>query len=48
VAHTKRLLRLAYGDLAGRLEAERTRFIAQLGTEEARQGIVAFLEARRK
>ncbi|MGD8463467.1 MAG: enoyl-CoA hydratase/isomerase family protein [Anaerolineae bacterium] len=46
--HTKRLLRPAYGDLAGRLEAERTRFVAQLGTEEARQGIVAFLEARRR
>jgi enoyl-CoA hydratase/carnithine racemase len=48
VAHTKRLLRLAYGDLDSRLEAERTRFVAQVGTEEARQGIVSFLEARHK
>ncbi len=54
VRHTRRLLNLAYGDpspgsgqgLAGRLEAERTRFVEQIGTEEARQGIVAFVEGR--
>lgn len=44
--HTKRLLSLAYGDLAGRLETERARFVEQIVTEEARQGIAAFLERR--
>jgi 2-(1,2-epoxy-1,2-dihydrophenyl)acetyl-CoA isomerase len=43
VRHAKRLLGLAYGDLAARLEAERARFVEQIGTEEARQGIVTFL-----
>lgn len=46
VRHTKRLLRMTYGDLAARLEAERSRFVTQIATEEARQGIVAFLERR--
>ena len=46
IGHTKRLLGLAYGDLATRLEAERTRFVKQVVTEEARRGIVAFLEKR--
>jgi 2-(1,2-epoxy-1,2-dihydrophenyl)acetyl-CoA isomerase len=43
--HSKRLL--ARSDLAARLEAERARFVEQIVTEEARQGIVAFLERRR-
>jgi len=48
IRHTKRLLGLAHGDLAARLEAERTRFIEQIGGEQARQGIVTFLEGRSK
>jgi 2-(1,2-epoxy-1,2-dihydrophenyl)acetyl-CoA isomerase len=48
IGHTKRLLAQAYGDLAARLEAERTRFVEQIGMEEARQGIAAFLQERRK
>jgi enoyl-CoA hydratase/carnithine racemase len=48
LGQTKRLLGLAYGDLATRLEAERARFIEQIGTEEARQGIVSFLGDRSK
>jgi 2-(1,2-epoxy-1,2-dihydrophenyl)acetyl-CoA isomerase len=48
LGQTKRLLGLAYSDLAARLEAERVRFIEQIGTEEARQGIVAFLGGRAK
>ena len=45
--HTKRLLGATLGDLATRLEAERTGFVEQIMTEEAKQGIVAFLEGRR-
>jgi 2-(1,2-epoxy-1,2-dihydrophenyl)acetyl-CoA isomerase len=56
VRHIKRLLNLAQGHpgpgpgqgLASRLEAERTRFVEQIVTEEAREGIAAFLEGRRK
>jgi len=48
VRHTKRLLHAAWGDLAGRLEAERIRFVEQIVTEEARQGIVDFVDGRRK
>jgi 2-(1,2-epoxy-1,2-dihydrophenyl)acetyl-CoA isomerase len=48
VGHTKCLLGLAYGDLAARLEAERTRFVEQIATREARQGIAAFLKGRFK
>jgi 2-(1,2-epoxy-1,2-dihydrophenyl)acetyl-CoA isomerase len=44
---TKRLLGAALGDLGTRLEAERTRFVEQIMTEEARQGIAAFLDGRR-
>jgi enoyl-CoA hydratase/carnithine racemase len=47
VRHTKRLLGEDCGGLAARLEAERCRFVRQIVTEEARRGIVAFLEARR-
>jgi 2-(1,2-epoxy-1,2-dihydrophenyl)acetyl-CoA isomerase len=46
IGHTKGLLGLAYSDLTGRLEAERVRFVEQIRTEEARQGIVTFLEGR--
>ena len=42
--HTKRLLSATFGDLTTRLEAERTRFVEQIMTEEAKQGIIAFLE----
>jgi 2-(1,2-epoxy-1,2-dihydrophenyl)acetyl-CoA isomerase len=42
--HSKRLL--TGSDLGARLEAERARFVEQIVAEEARQGIVAFLERR--
>jgi enoyl-CoA hydratase/carnithine racemase len=45
--HTKRLLSMAHGDLAARLESERSSFVRQIITPEARQGIAAFLEGRR-
>lgn len=45
--HTKRLLTKAFGDISGRLEAERTHFVQQIATEEARHGIVAYLESRK-
>jgi enoyl-CoA hydratase/carnithine racemase len=44
--HFKQLLRPVYGDLTGHLEEERTHFVEQIGTGEARQGIITFLEAR--
>jgi 2-(1,2-epoxy-1,2-dihydrophenyl)acetyl-CoA isomerase len=44
--HTKRLLGTAYGDPAARLEAERSRFVQQIATQEAQRGIVTFLERR--
>jgi enoyl-CoA hydratase/carnithine racemase len=46
ISHTKRLLGLADGDLVARLEAERTRFIEQIASDEARQGIITFLEGK--
>jgi 2-(1,2-epoxy-1,2-dihydrophenyl)acetyl-CoA isomerase len=48
IAHSKRLLGLADGDLAARLEAERVRFVEHIAGEGARQGIVTFLEGRSK
>jgi enoyl-CoA hydratase/carnithine racemase len=44
--NTKGLLRMAFGDLAARLEAERLHFVRQVTTEEARRGIGDFLEQR--
>ena len=44
VRQAKHLLALDRGDLATRLEAERSRFVEQIATEEARQGIIGFLE----
>ena len=37
---------LTDGDLAARLESEHVRFVDQIVSEEARRGIVAFLEGR--
>jgi len=48
IQHTKRLLGMNHGNLAARLEVERSRFVQQIATEEARQGIAAFLEGRSK
>ena len=42
--HTKQLVNLTYGDLAERLEAERSHFAHQITSEEARDGILTFLE----
>lgn len=48
IGHIKRILSLSHGDIAARLEAERARFVEQIRTEEARQGIITFLEGRSK
>lgn len=48
IRHIKRLLALPPGDLTTRLEAERMHFVEQIVTQEARQGIVAFLDGRLK
>jgi enoyl-CoA hydratase/carnithine racemase len=48
IRHIKRLLAMAPGDVAARLAAERTRFVQQIATEEAQQGIKDFLERRRQ
>ncbi len=44
IGQIKRLINLGSDDLAARLEAERTRFVSQVVTQEAREGIVAFQE----
>jgi 2-(1,2-epoxy-1,2-dihydrophenyl)acetyl-CoA isomerase len=44
--HTKRLLIAGEDDLAERLESERTRFVQQITTAEARQGILDFMARR--
>jgi enoyl-CoA hydratase/carnithine racemase len=46
IGHTKATLGPACSDLEARLEAERTCFVQQITTEEARQGIEAFLQQR--
>ena len=43
IGHTKATLGPACYDLEARLEAERARFVQQIVTDEARQGIEAFL-----
>ena len=48
IGHTKRLLGMAFGDITAGLEAERARFVQQIATQEARQGILAFVEGRLK
>jgi 2-(1,2-epoxy-1,2-dihydrophenyl)acetyl-CoA isomerase len=45
--YTKRLLGATYGNLKDRLGVERSYFVQQIVTEEARQGMVDFLEGRR-
>jgi len=47
IQRTKRLLLGNQGDLARRLEEERLRFVQQIVTPEAREGIAAFLDRRR-
>ena len=44
--HTKQLVYANYGDLELRLERERSHFVEQITTPEARQGILAFLAQR--
>jgi enoyl-CoA hydratase/carnithine racemase len=46
--HTKRLMNGFHSELARRLEAEQRRFVEQIGTQEAQDGMRAFLEARRR
>jgi 2-(1,2-epoxy-1,2-dihydrophenyl)acetyl-CoA isomerase len=46
IGHTKATLGPACSDLESGLEAERSRFVQQIMTEEARQGIEAFLGQR--
>lgn len=46
VAHTKRLLWADRNAIAARLEEERRHFVQQITTDEARQGMQAFLEKR--
>ena len=48
IRHIKRLLGLGCGDLSANLEEERVRFVEQIVSEEARNGIVTFLEGRSK
>ncbi len=48
IGHTKATLGPACYDLEARLETERARFVQQIVTEEARQGIASFLRSRRK
>lgn len=48
IGHTKRLLGMALGDIAASLEAERAHFVQQIATQEAREGILAFVEGRLK
>jgi enoyl-CoA hydratase/carnithine racemase len=48
IGHTKRLLGMALGDITAGLEAERAHFVQQIATQEARQGILAFVEGRHR
>jgi 2-(1,2-epoxy-1,2-dihydrophenyl)acetyl-CoA isomerase len=47
IRQIKRLVNLSGSGLAARLEAERSQFVRQVATQEAREGIAAFLERRR-
>jgi 2-(1,2-epoxy-1,2-dihydrophenyl)acetyl-CoA isomerase len=47
IRHTKRLMFGSHGDVARRLEEERARFVRQIVTPEARQGMATFLDRRR-
>jgi 2-(1,2-epoxy-1,2-dihydrophenyl)acetyl-CoA isomerase len=47
ISRTRELLRAAYGNVAGRLEMERAQFVRQIMTQEAQQGIRAFLKGER-
>jgi 2-(1,2-epoxy-1,2-dihydrophenyl)acetyl-CoA isomerase len=47
IRHTKRLMVGSHGDVARRLEEERARFVRQIVTPEARQGMATFLDRRR-
>ena len=47
IRHTKAALAFGCDDLEARLEAERTRFVQQVMTKEARQGMAEFLGKRR-
>jgi enoyl-CoA hydratase/carnithine racemase len=44
IRHTKQLIRRSYGDLASNLETERKLFVRQVASDEARQGILTYLE----
>jgi 2-(1,2-epoxy-1,2-dihydrophenyl)acetyl-CoA isomerase len=43
IRHTKQLLGLIHGDLAARLDSERSHFVEQVQTAEARTGMARFL-----
>jgi 2-(1,2-epoxy-1,2-dihydrophenyl)acetyl-CoA isomerase len=47
VQHTKRLLLDGRADVTHRLEEERARFVQQIVTPEAREGMAAYLDRRR-
>ena len=47
IRHTKATLGPACSDLEARLESERTHFVQQIATDEAREGIEAFLQQRK-
>jgi enoyl-CoA hydratase/carnithine racemase len=47
IGQIKRLLGFGSNELAARLEAERKQFVSQVATQEAREGIEAFLGRRR-
>jgi 2-(1,2-epoxy-1,2-dihydrophenyl)acetyl-CoA isomerase len=48
ISRTKELFRSMYGNVAGRLELERAQFARQIMTQEAQQGIQAFLNGKRR
>ena len=48
IQHTKRLLFEGQGNLSERLETERTHFVRQIATREAKEGLTAFLDGQRR